>query len=224
MKRKTLLNKLKIIGHIVIYGFFYCLIFQALAYGQSSLDESIDCTKAPVEYINDPNLTREERIRRMDQAFYKSLNHFELCQIKNNESAAAGGDAGGSGGNSGVNGASGISGASSDQTDAGESNQESFASSSLSGTESAHENSGTKDIEMDNSDIHATSRPIDETNTVNGTQNTAANGKRPDDIPPSDNDNALAAQIRYAAEIEADPVKKAQLWNEYRKYKGLPLK
>ncbi len=224
MNGKTQLNTLKTIGHTAIYVFFHCLIFQTLAYGQASLDESIDCTNASVEYVNDPNLTREERIRRMEQAFYKSLNQFELCQINHNKSTATGGDTGSSGGNSGANGSSGNASASSAQTDAGESNQESFASSGLSGSESAQENSGTEDVERGNSDIHATSRPIDETNTVNGVQNTAANGKRPDDIPPSDNDNALAAQIRHAAEIETDPAKKAQLWNEYRKYKGLPLK
>ena len=48
-----------------------------------------------------------------------------------------------------------------------------------------------------------------------------ANGKLPDDIPSADNDSALAAQIRRAAENETDPIKREQLWNEYRKYKGL---
>jgi hypothetical protein len=50
---------------------------------------------------------------------------------------------------------------------------------------------------------------------------TTANGKLPDDIPSVDNDSALAAQIRRAAENETDPTKREQLWNEYRKYKGL---
>lgn len=47
-------------------------------------------------------------------------------------------------------------------------------------------------------------------------------GKPPEDIPPADNDDILAAQIRAAAEAESDPETKAALWNEYRKYKGLP--
>jgi hypothetical protein len=51
-----------------------------------------------------------------------------------------------------------------------------------------------------------------------------SNGKIPEDIPAAKNDDALAAQIRYAAENEPDPVKSAQLWNEYRKYKGLAPK
>ena len=46
----------------------------------------------------------------------------------------------------------------------------------------------------------------------------------PDDIPAPDNDSVLEAQIRRAAMEEADPRIRAELWNEYRKYKGLPPK
>jgi len=48
-------------------------------------------------------------------------------------------------------------------------------------------------------------------------------GKLPEDIPPVDNDSVLEKQIRAAAMAEKDPAIKAKLWNEYRKYKGLPL-
>jgi hypothetical protein len=48
------------------------------------------------------------------------------------------------------------------------------------------------------------------------------NGKLPEDIPASDNDSILEAQIRQAAVDEKDPELKKKLWNEYRKYKGLP--
>ena len=48
------------------------------------------------------------------------------------------------------------------------------------------------------------------------------NGKLPDDIPPTDNDSVLEAQIRKAATNEKDPEIQKKLWNEYRKYKGLP--
>lgn len=51
----------------------------------------------------------------------------------------------------------------------------------------------------------------------------ANNGKVPDDIPPADNDGVLEAQIRKAAMAETDPKIKKQLWDEYRKYKGLPV-
>ncbi|MEP4193129.1 MAG: hypothetical protein ABJN51_18705, partial [Sneathiella sp.] len=48
------------------------------------------------------------------------------------------------------------------------------------------------------------------------------NGKVPEDIPPADNDTVLEKQIRQAAINETDPAKKAKLWDEYRKYKGIP--
>ena len=46
----------------------------------------------------------------------------------------------------------------------------------------------------------------------------------PEDIPQDDNDSVLEEQIRLAAMNEKDPEKKKRLWNEYRKYKGLPQK
>ncbi len=49
------------------------------------------------------------------------------------------------------------------------------------------------------------------------------NGGTPKDIPPVDNDSVLEEQIRQAAIHETDPTIKQKLWNEYRKYKGLPL-
>ena len=64
---------------------------------------------------------------------------------------------------------------------------------------------------------------------ISGAQNDAAaqdlrltNGKTPDDIPDADNDSVFEAQIRAAAMAETDPNTKKNLWNEYRRYKGLP--
>ena len=50
------------------------------------------------------------------------------------------------------------------------------------------------------------------------------NGKIPDDIPDADNDSVFEAQIRAAAMAETDPDTQKNLWNEYRRYKGLPEK
>ncbi|SMN10973.1 hypothetical protein SPBRAN_1188 [uncultured Candidatus Thioglobus sp.] len=50
------------------------------------------------------------------------------------------------------------------------------------------------------------------------------NGKIPEDIPSADNDDVVAEQIRLAATIEKDADKKRKLWNEYRRYQGLPIK
>ena len=107
----------------------------------------------------------------------------------------------------------------------GTSASRSAASSTMSGAESPKENSAAEDnIKTEESDTNSASRSSDNENSMNRGNISAANGKLPEDIPSADNDSALAAQIRYAAENETDPVKKAQLWNEYRKYKGLPQK
>ena len=65
--------------------------------------------------------------------------------------------------------------------------------------------------------------------SISGAKNDAAeqdlrltNGKTPDDIPDADNDSVFEAQIRAAAMAETDPDTKKNLWNEYRRYKGLP--
>ena len=50
------------------------------------------------------------------------------------------------------------------------------------------------------------------------------NQQLPKDIPIDDNDSVLEKQIKLAAMNEKDPEKKKRLWNEYRKYKGLPQK
>jgi hypothetical protein len=48
------------------------------------------------------------------------------------------------------------------------------------------------------------------------------NGKIPDDIPEAGNDSVFGAQIRAAVMAETDPDTQKNLWNEYRRYKGLP--
>ena len=95
---------------------------------------------------------------------------------------------------------------------------ESVASSNMSGTEVPATEDNVKDKETEvNPEVQTMSKENDK---YEGSI-AAANGKVPDDIPSADNDSALAAQIRRAAENETDPTKKEQLWNEYRKYKGL---
>jgi len=74
-----------------------------------------------------------------------------------------------------------------------------------------------------------TPQPTAVDTSISGAQNDAAeqdlrltNGETPDDIPDSDNDSVFEAQIRAAAMAETDPDTKKNLWNEYRRYKGLP--
>lgn len=200
-----------------IWHFF---IFQSAVYAQESPGESIDCKDVQVDYADDPTLTREERIHLMDKAFYKSLDKFELCQSAKKRSETNGNSAAAAR----TSGANGGSDDSSDDME-GTSVSRSAASSTMSGTESPKENSAAEDnIKIEKTDANSTSRSSDNEISMNKSNISAANGRLPEDIPSADNDSALAAQIRYAAENETDPVKKAKLWNEYRKYKGLPQK
>ena len=99
---------------------------------------------------------------------------------------------------------------------------DSVASSELSGTEITEEN-----VETTTTFENTTSEDIVEYENDQrfdqGKTNTN-NGMIPEDIPQDDNDSVLEEQIRLAAMNEKDPEKKKRLWNEYRKYKGLPQK
>jgi len=113
-------------------------------------------------------------------------------------SASAGGGAAGGSGNGSGGGAGGQG--------------SSTASSEMSGTEAPSEQEASSSLA---SSELPTTKPEDGTHLP-------GSGKIPDNIPPADNDSVLEEQIRQAAMNETDPVIKEKLWNEYRKYKGLP--
>lgn len=219
-----MLKRLKIILFIVMYG-FVCryFIFQSAVYAQENLEASTDCTDVQINYADDPTLTREERIHLMDQALYKSLNKIELCQSAKKMAETCDGGATAACTN-GANGSSDDSGDSSGEKESASAGG-SVASSTMSGTKLPKVGSAAEDnVKVEKSDVSSASRSANNENSMNKGNISVANGKLPEDIPSADNDSALAAQIRHAAENETDPVKKAQLWNEYRKYKGLPQK
>ncbi len=210
---------------IVLSSLWPYLLFQSMACAEDTLGASIDCTDVSVNYSDDSTLTREERLRLMDKAFFESLNKFELCQAAKKKAAAdaaGAGDGGGGGGGtkSAADGAGGEKGSGA----VGGSAVQSVASSSMSGTEMPKELPPAEGLEPKDSGALHNPQDMAKTGGQNGGNSTLANGKLPEDIPSAKNDDALAAQIRYAAENEPDPVKSKQLWNEYRKYKGLPTK
>jgi len=183
----------------------------ALAQGNNTHAVIDDCSDISVDYKNNSKLTQQEKIERMDQALSHSLNQYEGCQRRQTNAATGGNGAGNS--QNGSNGSEGSNGTAS-----------STASSDMSGTETpATQQASTGDM----SDNAITPGPesvnIDQAEAVRNPQNTGT-GKIPDDIPSVDNDSVLEAQIRHAAMIETDPVIKEKLWNEYRKYKGLPAR
>ena len=212
-----------VISAVGIFG----LMATGIAFAQSKPEAKknvipsmvFDCTDVSVDYKNDPSLTQDEKIAIMDRAFLKSLSKYDGCQRSQANSGGtatntAGGNIGASG--SGQEGSSAASGG------------ESVATSDMTGQEKPK----TKESETDQSSNAAWSEPkgqkeseiFDDVKGTAGQPASVGNGKLPEDIPPADNDSVLEAQIRQAAINETNPELKAKLWNEYRKYKGLPAK
>ncbi|GAB6193334.1 hypothetical protein [Desulfocastanea catecholica] len=218
----------KIFAALVFSSYLgHFLFFQQNTCAASSLGEAVDCTKVHVDYSDDPTLTREERLRLMDQAFFESLSRFELCQAAARaakSAAGAGGNGSGNGSGGGADNGPGQNSADSGSEKSNMSAGGSVASSTMSGTEAEQTSRKIPSADgMESADTASLpgSQAMDEAKSQSAKNSSLANGKLPDDIPSAKNDDALAAQIRYAAENEPDPVKSAQLWNEYRKYKGL---
>jgi hypothetical protein len=220
-----------------------CVIPRPELFAAGSLEETIDCTDVRVDYADNPNLSREERLRLMDKAFYESLNKFELCQAaKKSAGNSPGQDTGnGIGGDGGQGGQSAEgTAANADQSEesaqraqgqSADSSNQSIATSTMSGTEPQQKTSDTGSAGSTADDESTTAQTagsqqsaesIEQSGRQSNQQTAASKGKPPEDIADADNDDTLAAQIRHAAENETDPVKKEQLWREYRKYKGLP--
>lgn len=181
---------------------------QTASPNQGGLGTAQDCTKVSVDYANDPTLTVDEKIALMDRALYESLSRYDACM-----SAAANGGGGGSGGGGGMTGTEG----------GGEAQgANSVASSDMTGTQVSHQDAGDRGMAALNEADMEDDADVDSWQTT--ATDVADNGKVPEDIPPADNDTVLQAQIRQAAMNETDPELKAKLWDEYRRYKGLPTK
>ena len=160
-----------------------------------------ECGESEIRYIDDPSLSRGERLSRMEQAFFDSVNRFEDCKLSN-QSGASGGS------NNGAAGADG--GGEGDDL----SENSATASQDMQGTEA----------ELEKPPDMVTGRELsdNQAGTIESPAS-AGNGAIPEYIPAANNDDAIAAQIRLAAESETDPEIREKLWNEYRKYKGLEV-
>jgi hypothetical protein len=185
-----------------------------------NISSSDDCTEINISYKLDGNLTREEAISKMDEAFYESLSKFDACQMS--QSGAAGSASASSGGPGGAGGSDGSDGSDGSEGSGGVSSNSarSVASPDLSGTStSITDDSSTTTTPKEGNIPTAVSAKGRERKIQRGVQ--TGSGKPPEDIPSADNDSVLEAQIRQAAMNETDPETKKKLWNEYRKYKGL---
>ncbi|MFP6741455.1 MAG: hypothetical protein VCD33_07505 [Alphaproteobacteria bacterium] len=184
---------------------------------------STDCTDVSVDYEHDPLLTQEEQIALMNQAFFRSLSKYDVCQnAQDNVESTSSSSADMAGAGSGL-ASSDMSGDEPSQSSELVDTVASTASSEMSGTEVSASTSDAESssYQPENGAIASasTSAPV----ASDAEENEFGNGKIPDDIPAVDNDSILEAQIRQAAIDETDPEMKAELWNEYRRYKGLAV-
>jgi hypothetical protein len=191
---------------IVFFGFFaYAAEAQSIPKEGSGASSpgSVDCTEINIKYLDDPSLTREEKIALMDIALFRSLGKFDECKTSQTNSSIAGSD--GLGQNTGGG---------------------SVASSEMSGTEEPTTKAQSGNVEENVTNTASLGAAGGVANGNYGPQlnvpQSSDNGKIPEDILSADNDSVLQAQIRQAAINEKDPKVRAKLWNEYRKYKGKP--
>lgn len=186
--------------------------------------EGIDCAEISVEYEYDPALTSEENLAAMDAAFYASLSKFDYCATANRSAATGGGSAGGSG--SGADGGDSATGGLEGDLTGTESGSDGLGDFASAPSSEASDLTGTEPVAADRP---ATLEDVEEELAKSAAEgddqpSTLDNGAVPEDIPSADNDSVLEAQIRKAAMEETDPEVRQRLWDEYRKYKGLPTK
>ncbi|WP_339777827.1 hypothetical protein [uncultured Methylophaga sp.] len=165
-----------------------------------------DCGEVEIRYSDSPELTRAERIALMEKAFFDSVNRFESCNLSDpNNTSATGSDGGDQGGG---------------ENQAGNAGNSSVASQEMQGTEPETETESSMPAQAGTAD---SDEPSENEGGSVVSSGGADNGAIPEDIPSANNDDAIAAQIRLAAEAEQDPEIKKKLWNEYRKYKGMNI-
>lgn len=185
---------------------FFLLGLAPQVSADEALAANIDCSNVDINYVDNPEWTHNERLEAMNRAFFESVDRFEFCNLSNQSSSSSTDSSVSTGGGSQEPGT---------ESEAG---IDSEASPLMTGTEKE----STLPIADDSESSIVTENINNESAKIKG--GGSINGVEPEDIPPANNDDAIAAQIRLAAEIEKDPIKKEKLWNEYRKYKGLPLK
>ena len=186
-----------------IFGFLLINLF-LIDEVQSNSKES-ECDDLSVNYEEDQFLTKREQIEMMDEALIASLDKFESC-IKSQSNLIN---------NDNSNPSSSTSFES----------QELSGNASSTGSEELSENmdSDTNSSELDESQLSYENESNNDIQSTGKNENFGSNGKLPEDIPQDDNDDVLAKQIKNAALKEKDPEKREKIWNEYRKYKNLPL-
>ena len=155
--------------------------------------------------------SQAEETAELEGAFLSSLGDFDDSLLKEEEKVAARVPSQRESGSSGASGRSGRAGESGD-TSSGESG------ASEEQGEGTAENQGREGQTGTAQD--STSRSGAQGSGVEQSTYGAPGGK----LPPPEDDDIVARQLREAAEKEPDPELKKKLWEEYWKYKGVNKK
>lgn len=161
----------------------------------AAADDRLDCDLIAVDLIGSGEpMTRDEAIAMMDGAFYESLIDYSEC-LKGT---------GGYGAQHG--GAIGVS---------------SVAATGVQGIEATSSTVATVASGVDSTSATsdpAVNLPDSQTETVDASG--LGQGKVPEDLVDSNNDDVLMAQIRKAAMETEDPAVREKLWNQLREYRN----
>ena len=225
----------------MLFAMLFAMMFAAAAsFGGASAFALTAADICKPANPTDPPLTRAECIELLEKALFDSLLDGDGDGIggEGKSGGGVGADAGGNdGGDGGDNGDD-----NNGQNNAGDNaeqggNTESVAVGDIEGdlpdesAEQAAQSQNAKQNAQQNARAvkkHASTRREDKKsqpadNRTAGRENEFDEANVPSDIPPSENDDIIARQFRQAALDETDPVARAKLWNEYRRYKNLPL-
>ena len=196
---------------VALTSFGLLISVHSLEANPSTVCEFREVEIPPAQGIETP----DEKVQRIEKAFYEALNAYDECQTAMSSSSAS--SASGPSGAVGVASGSAAGTGTASTLDAGETSDQSSPDggrSSIANLESSPSPSvSTQDLEGGSGEVGGVPPqvPLD-------------NGAVPEDIPPGDDDDIVAQQIREAATSESDPAMRERIWAEYRKYKGLPPK
>ena len=179
----------------------------------SDIAGSQDCAEIRLPETGNGLLTQEEKIALLERALLRSLSNFEPCSSSDSDTV--------SGASAGGNASEGLQGAESAADTASDAPLTSVAAGDIQGDLPPSELESGLESELESgAPLELPPAPEVETDTI--AADAQDNSKLPEDIPSTENDDVIAQQFRQAAIDETDAVKKAALWNEYRRYKGLP--
>ncbi len=152
-----------------------------------------------------------EETAELEGAFLSSLGEFDDSLLKEEEKVAARVPSQRESGSSSASGSSGLAGESGD-TGSGESGASEDQGEGTTEDQGREGQAGTSQ--------DSTSRSGSQGSGVEQSTYGAPGGK----LPPPEDDDIVARQLREAAEKEPDPELKKKLWEEYWKYKGVNKK